>query len=320
VHPIDTFVVPNATETSESYPGSPVRADSDPVSSTTESPQLLPSETTYIPNITKLVVKTSSAHVARGGFYAVYRGRHEVEGDVAMRLPLESMTQAAPELQRRFWLEVQIWFDLRHRNISRLLGVYRDDQGDYMVSPWMENGNVADCLSRDHPFDLLKVLSGIADALAYLHGKGYVHGDLKLENVLLSNDGEAILTDFGLTRQLKTLATSSSTTMSNAGNFRWFAPEIAQGAPKSSRGDVYAFGMMIAEVLTRRPPFWRIVFQGALILAIVTGQRPSERDIIRGIAPACCTELWKLAKDCWSQDEDQRPSMIEVVHRLEVMR
>ncbi|KAG8875665.1 hypothetical protein FRB97_004826 [Tulasnella sp. 331] len=199
-----------------------------------------------IPDISDTVQMANETSVARGGFYAVYRGRHVVEGDVALRLPLEDLKYESKDLERRFWREANIWFHLRHKNISRLLGVYQDHRGYFMVSPWQENGCITDCIKREHPVDHLKVLRGIADALMYLHSMGFAHGDLKLENVLLSFQGDAVLNDFGLTRQTE-MVDKTTTALTHAGNFRWFAPEIIEGGRKSTEGDIYAFGMVIAE-------------------------------------------------------------------------
>ncbi|KAG9026006.1 hypothetical protein FRB95_009514 [Tulasnella sp. JGI-2019a] len=296
---------------------------------------LLPSETTHIPDISKHIRRTSEEMADHGGFYAVYRGQHDNEGEVALRLPLTK--RETEELERRFWREAEIWFDLRHKHISPLLGTFHDHLGHYMVSPWLKYGNVMSCIQRNTQFDQVKVLRGIADALVYLHSHGYVHGDMKMENVLLSDEGEALLTDFGLTRHFETVVTSSSL-MGTAGSFPWqvgfvtatietpdcislsrFAPEITQGLPKSTEGDVYAFGMMISEVLTRRPPFWKHKTVFRLMNAIMDNERPSEEDIVHGQAPSCAAELWKLAVECWDVDATCRPTMDIVFDRISHM-
>ncbi|KAG8853763.1 hypothetical protein FRB96_008018 [Tulasnella sp. 330] len=275
---------------------------------------LSPPETTRIPDISSSVNRTSENIAARGGFYAVYRGHHNAEGEVALRLPLPKYEVEA--LERRFWREAEIWYDLRHKHIACLLGTFHDDLGHYMVSPWMNQGNVMSCIQRGLPFDPVKALRGIADAIVYLHGKGYTHGDLKMENVLLSEEGDTLLTDFGLTRHLETVVTSSTVT-NQAGNFRWFAPEIAQGGPKSKEGDIYAFGMMIAEALTRRIPLWELTTVYQLLQALMANVRPLKSDILEAHAPPCSEGLWKLAEECWNLDSALRPSAAEVATRLD---
>lgn len=84
-----------------------------------------------------------------------------------------------------------------------------------------------------------------ADALTYLHSRSVVHGDIKAPNVLVSDNVHALLCDFGLS---KFDDGTTTTGLKGAGSLRWQAPELLGGERKSFESDVYAFGMMIAEV------------------------------------------------------------------------
>lgn len=97
----------------------------------------------------------------------------------------------------------------------------------------------------------MKQLRQTADALHYLHSKGVVHGDVKGNNILISDSGSALLCDFSLT---KVLPEVTSTLMKGAGSVRWMAPELWDNAAKSFDTDVYAFGMTIAEVCVDLSP------------------------------------------------------------------
>lgn len=90
-------------------------------------------------------------------------------------------------------------------------------------------------------------LIGAAKALVYLHGLGVVHGDIKAENILISDDDEALLGDFGLSK-LNESATISA--LKGSGSVRWQAPELLDEGAKTFQSDVYAFGMTIVEVST----------------------------------------------------------------------
>lgn len=83
----------------------------------------------------------------------------------------------------------------------------------------------------------------VAEALAYLHRSGVIHGDLKAANVLVSNEIHALLCDFGLT---KYATSSTSSALKGAGSLRWQNPELWDG--ETLQSDTYAFGMTIAEV------------------------------------------------------------------------
>ncbi|KAG8908768.1 hypothetical protein FRB99_003006 [Tulasnella sp. 403] len=84
-----------------------------------------------------------------------------------------------------------------------------------------------------------------ADAIAYLHDQSILHGDIKASNVLVSDDAHALVCDFGLARAVDAV---TSIVLRGAGSVRWQAPELWAKRPKSTKTDVYAFGMLIAEV------------------------------------------------------------------------
>lgn len=134
-----------------------------------------------------------------------------------------------------------------------------------MVSPFIENGTLSEYLyanpkadrpqlvrtvdirrKRDDGTQQLIQLYETADALAYLHRSGVIHGDVKAMNILVSDQARALLCDFGLTK----FATSgTSTALKSAGSPRWQSPELWESnSSKTYQSDVYAFGMTIAEV------------------------------------------------------------------------
>ncbi|KAG9028015.1 hypothetical protein FRB95_006970 [Tulasnella sp. JGI-2019a] len=299
------------------------------------------SEASKALDVTKSTSMVTSKVAAQGGFYAIYQGQFTdmVRGKipVALRYPLAK--KETKVLSERFWKEIEVWSDLDHAHIAKFLGTFRyrekpsittetQVEGEtpqekpeqpfdfYMVSPWMQHGSIADCIRRDRPFDHLRVLRGIAEAVSYLHQKNYIHGDLKMENVLLSDGGEPLLTDFGLVRRVDSVIEPTSTGV--AGTLRWLAPEAVKGAPKSTETDIYAFGMMIVEVLTRRPPFWKIKGAKALMDAVTGNARPEVGDIDTDRAQPSSKQLWELAEKCWLESPDFRPPAWSIVRTLDM--
>ncbi|KDQ14597.1 hypothetical protein BOTBODRAFT_32344 [Botryobasidium botryosum FD-172 SS1] len=176
-----------------------------------------------------------------------------------------------------------------------------------MVSPWVESGNIRSHLREYNDIDRLRVLCQTAQALKYLHEHNpqIIHGDLKAENILQTNDKNILLCDFGLA----TMAELRLSTESNmAGSPMYMAPELlnpstdTDGA-RTAMSDVFAFGILAAVLFAGEFPFNlpnRMI--GALILAIITGRRPNR--------PASANEhIWFLAEQCWQEDALLRPTM-----------
>ncbi|KAJ7738434.1 kinase-like domain-containing protein, partial [Mycena olivaceomarginata] len=156
----------------------------------------------------------------------------------------------------------------------------------------------------------------VATGLEYLHRKHIVHGDLKGQlqsNILVTPSGRACIADFGLASIAD--ASSFNLTLSSqsnrGGTLRYQAPELFSDQHSNHFGsDVYAFACVGYEILTGKVPFFEISADGAIILKVMQGVRPSRLPIISPV------ELWLLLDDCWSQDPKGRPAMTAIHQRL----
>ncbi|KAG8979251.1 hypothetical protein FRB90_008163, partial [Tulasnella sp. 427] len=190
-----------------------------------------------VPDLTDRIKKDTSIHKQGGGYCDVYVGYHEGSPPagsslVALRLP--NLRHNAEASQRRFIREVRLWYSLNHGNINPLLGTFLDNRGIHMVSPWRQRGDVF-LLLRTRQVnwtELPKILVGVTSAICYLHGQDCVHGDLKMQNVLLADNGEPFLTDFGLSKGENISIMTS--TGGGAFSYPWCAPELLMGDSKST--------------------------------------------------------------------------------------
>ena len=184
------------------------------------------------------------------------------ELDLARRVVVKVL---APELAAgvnvdRFRRETQLAASLQHPHIVPLLTA--DAAGDllYYTMPLVEGESLRSRLARERELpvrDALRILRDVADALAYAHGRGLVHRDIKPDNVLLSG-GHALVADFGIAKALSQAAGSSGLTSVGVaiGTPTYMAPEQAAGDPNvDHRADLYALGTMAYEMLAGRPPF-----------------------------------------------------------------
>jgi serine/threonine-protein kinase len=210
----------------------------------------------------------------QGALGAGYRFDRELGGGGMSRVFLAEETGLArrvvvkvlpPELGAgvnvdRFRRETQLAASLQHPHIVPLLTAGAAGDLLYYTMPFIEGESLRARLAREHELpvrDALRILRDVADALAYAHGRGVVHRDIKPDNVLLSG-GHALVADFGIAKALSQAAGSSGLTSVGVaiGTPTYMAPEQAAGDPAvDHRADIYAFGAMAYEMLGGRPPF-----------------------------------------------------------------
>ena len=144
--------------------------------------------------------------IGEGGYGVVYRAYQPLVGrDVAVKIILPQYANH-PDFIRRFEWEAQLVARLEHPYIVPLYDYWRDPDGAFLVMRWLRGGNLHDLLhNRPLPTELLgRLIEQIGGALASAHRRGVVHRDLKPANILLDEDGNAYLADFGIAKDLGT--------------------------------------------------------------------------------------------------------------------
>jgi serine/threonine protein kinase len=151
----------------------------------------------------------------------------------------------------------------------------------------------------------LRLLHSAALGINYLHSLQpvIVHRDLKPSNLLVDESWNVKVADFGFAR-----IKEENVTMTRCGSPCWTAPEVIKGDKYTESADVYSFGIIMWEVLTRRQPFAGRNFMG-VSLDVLEGRRPQ-------VPPDCPPDFKKLMKRCWHGQADKRPRMDEVVETL----
>ncbi|KAG9043647.1 hypothetical protein FS837_009307 [Tulasnella sp. UAMH 9824] len=241
---------------------------------------------------------------------------HSLAETVALkRLRVPDDGECSARDLRLFNEEATIWHTLDHPHVLPLRGIYVCPSGfTYLVSPYMDNGDLMSYLKHNPLVDRRGLLCDIASAIAYLHSLEIIHGDIKARNILVSQDGEVRLCDFGLS---KYSSWTTSEGRKGAGTIRWQSPELLFDESKSFKSDVYAFGITIYEVLSGNIPFGSSS-DGAIVYNVV----------LRNTRPPCLPKFsptgqsyattWALARECWHRVADSRPDMVAVWKRLEM--
>ncbi|KAG9042372.1 hypothetical protein FS837_010954 [Tulasnella sp. UAMH 9824] len=188
-----------------------------------------------------------------------------------------------------------------------------------LVSPWCKNGNLATFVDS-HPElgrnDKLKLLCDAAHGLIHLHSHEppIFHGDIKPQNVIVQDNLEGALCDFGISKVILGPGRHSGLTTSNnsGGTLGYQAKELLENDASTSAVDVYAFGGLILATMSGKPPFWK-KRDTAKILAICEDRLPEPVDHPQ--LPRT-DSLWDLMHACWNSEPVTRPSMSTVLQRV----
>ncbi|MBX3472025.1 MAG: protein kinase [Planctomycetes bacterium] len=196
--------------------------------------------------------------LARGGMGVVYRALDRRLGrEVAVKVALGGA--ADPEELERFAVEARAAARLRHPNIVGIHRVGEERGAPYLVMDLVPGESLQRRLSRDGPLrprEAARLCALLARALAFAHGRGVLHRDLKPHNVLVTPDGQPVLTDFGLAKEVDR-ARGVTMTGQVLGTPAYMAPEQARGDNErvDRRADVYGLGATLYALLTGQPPF-----------------------------------------------------------------
>lgn len=210
-------------------------------------------------DLTGQLIKGYKLHqrIGQGILGTVYRASQPlVMRDVAVKV-IQPKYANHPGFVRAFETEAQIIARLEHIHIVPLYDYWREPDRAFLIMRWLHGGSVRDSLIRRGPWPVraaARMLDQIASALALAHRKDILHRDIKPDNILLDEEGNALLSDFGIAitgPQSGQLAKQGLL----SGTPAYMAPELFLGEPASHQSDIYSLGVLLYEVLTNTRPF-----------------------------------------------------------------
>ncbi|GEM_PF-1653654 len=193
--------------------------------------------------------------IGRGGMAEVYRATHlALEREVAIKV-LSPALNADPTFLLRFAREAKAVARLQHPHIVTVHDYGEEGRFAYLVMQLTEGGTLRDQAQQFATLgDVVEGLAPIAEALAYAHGRGVIHRDIKPVNVLIDEHGRPLLADFGLARVLRE-SLDYTEVEGGAGTPNYMAPEQALGGAVDRRVDIYALGIVAYELITGHTPY-----------------------------------------------------------------
>uniref|UniRef100_A0A3Q3CYD0 receptor protein-tyrosine kinase n=1 Tax=Haplochromis burtoni TaxID=8153 RepID=A0A3Q3CYD0_HAPBU len=258
---------------------------------------------------------TKQKVIGAGEFGEVYRGILKAPGRKEVAVAIKTLKPGYTEKQRQDFLsEASIMGQFSHQNIIRLEGVVTKFKHAMIVTEYMENGAL-DRYLRDHDgeissFQLVGMLRGIAAGMKYLSDMSYVHRDLAARNILVNNNMECKVSDFGLSRVLEDDPEGTYTTSGGKIPIRWTAPEAIAYRKFTSASDVWSFGIVMWEVMAfGERPYWDMSNHEVMKAINEAFRLPAPMD--------CPSAVYQLMLQCWLQDRAKRPRFGDIVSLLD---
>jgi serine/threonine protein kinase len=190
--------------------------------------------------------------VGDGGMSTVYLAiQLSVGREVALKV-LSPELRTDPTFGERFYREANIVGGFSHPNVISIYDVFRHGKHYYMAIDYLPGASCKDLIKNQEltPLRALQILKDITTALDYVHSHNYLHCDIKPDNILFRANGSAVLTDFGIARELPDEKTNTV-----AGTPHYMSPEQAQGHKLEKSSDIYSLGVLLYEMLTYQLPF-----------------------------------------------------------------
>jgi LIM domain kinase 1 len=199
--------------------------------------------------------------------------------------------------------------DMRHPNVVQFMGLSRNVTDVYIITEYIGGGDLRKILKDEAiPMPWLlrsRIATDVAYAMTFLHSKGLIHRDLKSNNLLVGDNWKVKVCDFGFSRRV-----NKGELMTLCGTDEWMAPEVMCGDKYDEKADVFSYGQVLTELITRKKPPLR---------KPATGFRFEVEPFKQQVSPDCPPQLVALAIQCSEQTPEQRPHFRDVLPQLKAL-
>jgi len=240
-----------------------------------------------------------------GNFGQVFRGTY-FGTEVAIKQLLDVDDK---DMHKYIEREMATLRDMRHPNVVQFMGLSRNGTEVFIITEYISGGDLRKLL-KDESKELswllrARLATDCAYAMTFLHSKGLIHRDLKSNNLLVTENWKVKVCDFGFSRRV-----NKGELMTLCGTDEWMAPEVMCGDRYDEKADVFSFGMVMTELVTRKKPPLR---------KPATGFRFEVAPFQQATPPDCPKPFVELAIACSEQLPENRPHFKDVLPRLKVL-
>ncbi|XP_041071713.1 serine/threonine-protein kinase B-raf isoform X2 [Carcharodon carcharias] len=260
---------------------------------------------------------TLGQRIGSGSFGTVYKGKWH--GDVAVKML--NVTAPTPQQLQAFKNEVGVLRKTRHVNILLFMG-YTTKPQLAIVTQWCEGSSLYHHLHIiETKFEMIKLIDiarQTAQGMDYLHAKSIIHRDLKSNNIFLHEDLTVKIGDFGLAT-VKSRWSGSHQFEQLSGSVLWMAPEVIRMQdknPYSFQSDVYAFGVVLYELMSGQLPYSNINNRDQIIFMVGRGYLTPDLSKVRNNCPKA---MKRLMADCLKKKRDERPLFPQILASIELL-
>lgn len=240
------------------------------------------------------------APLGGGGMGYVFKAQHlGLSKDVAIKVLTPGLRESK-ELRLRLELEARIASKIEHPNVIPIYGVGEDKGFSYIIMRYLEGASLYRALPRSGLEGPLacRIATQVASALSAVHRAGYVHRDVKPENIMLSSRGKAVLMDFGVSSE-----TGVAELPGRGGSPAYMSPEQCRGAPADGRADLYSLGVTLYHMITGRRPFL-----GTTLASYVLMHQQDQYPPVHTLRAGAPASIVRLIDHLLEKDPEKRPA------------
>lgn len=250
-------------------------------------------------------------HIGGGGMSNVYQAHDMIlDRDVAIKI-LRYDFSNEEELNRRFQREALSVTSLTHENIVTIYDVGEDEDLHYIVMEHVKGNTLKEYIAEHAPISptrAVQIMKQLTSAIEHAHEHHIVHRDIKPQNILMDEQGNVKVTDFGIAMALS--ATSFTQTNSVLGTVHYLSPEQARGGTATKKSDIYALGIVLYELLTGQLPF-----KGESAVSIALKHLQSETPSVRAINPSIPQSLENVVMKSTAKKPEDRYQSVKEMHQ-----